>query len=414
MGTNSDDRTKSAIFAKLEDMQFGTFDSETGLRSLGELGANESATAKAISASTADKAYRQLAASSNVTTYSLLGALHSCPRKYELDKWEANRTGADADTGIINLDFAFGHAVGAGIQTYAATQSLSAAMLAAWLSWKAPFDAEKVDKRGVPSGKSLTWACYAVEKFADFWQRELADWEVVKILKKCPYCNEDGNQLRITSDYGPDDYEYEVSCEHCKGGAYIEKPAVELEFAVDFQNGFFHFGHIDVVLIHKITKKLAVWEGKTTGFENVDEALYANSSQALGYSVVIDAIAKQLPETNGSDYEVLYIVYSSTSREFQLLPFGKSRAQRAEWLQDILLDHANISNYQRLNFYPKRGESCYDGRFRSRCKWFGTCTLQTSSIFPSVQLKSLESIEQVDSVDFKFTLQELIDAQKGS
>lgn len=366
--------SKAAIFQTLDDLQFGPeFDGE--ITPLGELGSVAGAEAKAIAGATSNKAYRRLTSAGNVTTYSMLGLLHSCPRKFELEKYKANSPSAEIDTGTVNLDFAFGHAVGAGIQTYAATGNLTAALLATWLSWRAPYDAEKTDKRGNPSGKSLTWACYAVEKFSYFWQRELGDWEVVRLVNG--------------------------------------KKAVELEFAVDFQNGYFHFGHIDVVLQHKQTKQLAVWEGKTTGFEDVDEALYANSSQALGYSVVVDAIAKQLDHADGADYEVLYIVYSSSLREFQLLPFGKSRAQRAEWMQDILLDHSNIAAYQKLNFFPKRGEACYDGRWRSRCPWFGTCTLQTSSIFPNTELRKLENIEDIETVDFKFTLAELVKVQKG-
>ncbi len=361
-----------ALFNKLDDLVFG----EQFTGTAGELTGfgGHSGTAKAIASSTSNKAYRQLTAAGNVTTYSLLGNLHKCPRFYELEKYGANSPAAMVDSGTVNLDFAYGHAVGAGIQTYAATKNLTSALLACWLSWKAPYDAEKTDARGNPTGKSLTWACYAVEKFAYFWERELSDWEVVKLPSG--------------------------------------KDAVELEFGVDFQNGMFHFGHIDVVLKHKTLGRLAVWEGKTTGFATVDEAMYANSDQALGYSVVVDAIAQQIPGVTGSDYEVLYIVYSSTNREFQILPFGKSRTQRAEWLQSILLDHSAINAYSKLNFFPKRGESCYDGRWRQRCKWFGTCTMQTSSIFPGLELKKMASLDEVSTVDFKFTLDQLVASQQ--
>lgn len=365
---------RSAVFDRLDDMEFDT--EPTGVRQLDSINASARTLATIIANATSNKEYRRLTNAANVTTFSILSLLHSCPRKYELEKYSAAMPGVDLAGDSVNLDFSFGHAVGAGIQTYAATGNLTAALLATWLSWRAPYDAEKTDKRGNKTGKSLTWACYAVEKFTYFWERELADWEVVVLP--------------------------------------TGKKAVELEFAVDFQNGYFHFGHIDVVLRNKETRQLAVWEGKTTGFQEVDEALFANSSQALGYSVVVDAIAKQLADTDGADYEVLYIVYSSSAREFQLLPFGKSRTQRAEWLQDILLDHANIGTYSKIGFFPKRGESCYDGRFRQRCKWFGTCTMQTSSIFPGVQLQKLDAIGDIATVDFKFTLDELMAAQKGN
>lgn len=329
--------------------------------------------AKAISANTADKAYRRLTSSGNVTSYSLLSKLHECPRAYELDKLEANsklkRIDIDAP---MNLDFAYGHAVGAGIQTYAATGSLTASIFAAMTAWRAPWDAEKLSKQGRATGKSLTMATLAVQKFSYWWAENMSDWEVVVLPSG--------------------------------------KKAVELAFAVDFQNGKYHFGHIDVMLRNRASGAFAVWEGKTTGFENVNEAMYANSSQALGYSVVVDAIAAELG-ADGTEYEVLYIVYSSASREFQLLPFGKTRAQRAEWLQDVLLDHAMIDQYEKIQFYPKRGESCL-GRYGFTCKWFGSCSMRNSSLFPGVELSQLHDVDSVEALDFKFKLSELVAVQQ--
>jgi len=333
------------------------------------------AESKRISANTADKAYRRLTSHGNVTSYSLLGNLHECPRRFELDKLQANAEvplDVDVDPAEVNIDFAFGHAVGAGIQTYAVTHSILAAQWAAFCAWRAPWDAEKLDKNGkATAGKSLTLAMAAVENFIHFWDTTLSDFEVVVINGK---------------------------------------PAVELAFAVDMQNGFWHFGHIDAILRSKSTGRLAVWEGKTTAFENVNEAAYGNSSQALGYSVVVDAIA-QIIGAEGSDYEVFYIVFSSKSREFMLLPFGKSRKQRAEWIQDILLDHANIGTYERIQFYPKRGESCIN-KYRRQCYWYGQCHMSNKNLFPGTVAPELKSVENVEAVDFKFTRDELIASQK--
>lgn len=326
--------------------------------------------AKKISASTSDKAYRKLTSHGNVTSYSLLSELHECPRRFELNKLQANSE-APLDTGEVNLDFAFGHAIGAGIQTFAATQSIVAGQFAAFMAWKAPWDADKINAQGRSTGKNLTVATAAVEAFATFWEEELSDWEVLTINGK---------------------------------------PAVELAFAVDMQNGFYHFGHVDVVLRSRTTGRLAVWEGKSTAFENVNEATYGNSNQALGYSVVVDAIAQKIG-ADGSDYEVLYIIYSTTARKFQLLPFGKSRSQRAEWLQDTLLDHANIQTYQRIGFYPKRGESCINS-YRRQCYWYGQCHMQNSSLFPGTVAKTLTDVHDVESLDFVFTRDELIASQQ--
>lgn len=329
--------------------------------------------AKRISANTSDKGYRALVAHGNVTSYSKLEILHECPRKYELDQFSAAVDVAELDR-EFNADFAFGHAVGAGIQTFAVTNDLNASLLAAWMAWKGDWDAEKLDKQGRPTGKSLTWACYAVEKFASFWNSTLSGYDVFRLPNG--------------------------------------KPATEVSFAVDFENGNFHFGHIDNILIHRETKRLAVWEGKTTGFASVDEAMYANSDQALGYSVVLDAIAKQVG-ADATDYEVYYIVYSSSEREFQLLPFTKSRTQRAEWIQSILLDHATIDAYKR-SIFPKRGSACFNSKWRRKCGYYGTCTMSTSSLYPraTIPILAADTLANVESVDFVFTLSDLLAGQE--
>ena len=372
MATTDNDR--SSIFNRLDEIFHGSTTSGATLQEAATSGQIEQA--KKISANTSDKGYRRLMAHRNVTSYSKLNLVHSCPRLYELEmiKSAVPTTQILQEAEVIhNIDFAFGHAVGSGIQTYAATGSLVAAQLAGWLAWKAPWDAEKLDARGNPTGKSLTWAMYAIEKFAWFFQNELSDWEVLVLPNG--------------------------------------KPAVELAFGVDTQNGYFHFGHIDTVLRNRTTGRLAVWEGKTTGFEVVKDASYANSYQALGYSVVVDAIAHSLGNID-ADYEVLYVVYSSKSREFQLLPFTKSKTQRAEWLQDLLLDHAMIEKYSELGFFPKRGENCIN-KYGRQCDWFGSCQMRNSSLFPGVEVPVLPAITELESLDFSFTLDDLVTAQEN-
>lgn len=358
-----------AIFAKLDELipmeELRSPSASADPFALGE--------AKSIAASTSDKEYRKLIGNVNCTSHSKLSTLHKCPRLYELESLKAATPSAPNEPDILNADFAFGHAVGAGIQTYAATRDLIAAQFAAFLAWKAPWDFEKLDFRGNPTGKSLTWALVAVEKIPFFMETELAGWEVLRL---------------------PDG-----------------RPAVELSFGINTENGWFHFGHIDTVLVHVETKRLAVWEGKTTGQEIVDDAAYGNSYQALGYSVVVDAIADSLGLPS-ADYEVFYVVYSSKAREFQLLPFTKTRSARAEWLQDLLLTHATVDKYQELQFFPKRGDSCLD-KWGKKCHWYGQCHMRNASLFPAAKLTRVESIEGLKSVDFSFTLTELVEAQRN-
>ena len=303
--------------------------------------------------STADKDYEKLQSWVNTTSYSMLLTLHSCPRRYQLVKARAAGGGSQS----MNVDFAYGHTVGAGVQNWLVTGDLDIALFNGFMAWRIPYEAS-IDK----SKKTLWNALLAVMKYPDFHREVLDEWEVLVLPNG--------------------------------------KPAIELSFSVDFENGYKHYCHVDVILINKRTKQLAVQENKTTGSKSVEEAYYANSSQALSYAVLLDQLQVD------ASYEVFYCVYSTTSREWQLLPFTKNNTLRAEWINDVKLDHAAISTYRSIEFFPKRGESCFS--FNRRCEFFGECNL-TGHLPP---MKELPATEEAEPTDFQFTVSQIIQQQK--
>lgn len=205
-------------------------------------------------------------------------------------------------------------------------------------------------------------AFLAVEKFSHWWEEHMAgEWELA-------YFN--------------------------------NKPATEVTFLLDLENGYYHAGHIDVVLRNRVSGKYLVLEIKTTAIKNVDEAQYGNSEQPLGYSLVLDAIAENLDATNS--FEVLYLVYSSTERKLIPFTFKKQRTERAEWLQDLLLDHSLISTYRKLSLFPKRGNSCWS--FGGRCPHYGTCDLGAFKDNFDFREYKRSSMELPERTDFEFTL----------
>lgn len=304
-------------------------------------------------AMTSNKDYHQLVRFGNVTSYSQLLDLHSCPRKILLKKHYADRIDAED-----NIDFAFGHAVGAGVQNLWLTRDMNKALFNSFMAWNAPFDFEIRKKK-----KSIWEAGMAVEKFLPYIEENMEDWEL--------YTLPNG------------------------------KPGIELSFALDCGNGYKHYGHIDVVLRNKHTGEIAVIELKTTGLKYAEEAVYANSSQALGYSVILDTLFPGL-----SSYEVFHFIYSSTDREWTPMPFTKTVAHKSEWIKDLLLDHAMLDTYKRMHFYPKRGESCYN--YFRRCEFFGTC-----NITPDTELLVLGMEEDAEIVDYQLKLADIIEAQKA-
>ena len=304
--------------------------------------------------STADKQYDRLLQYSNVTSYSQLTLLHSCPRKFQLTKHRAT-TPEYRQLISPNLDFCFGHAVGAGAQNFLLTRDLAKAQLNGSLAWRAGFEDRK-DK-----GKKSLWeAMIAIEKFAA--------WEAL----------EDYELLKLPSG----------------------KPAIELSFSLHARDGFKHYGHMDIGLVHIHSGRITVLELKTEGALEPEDAKYANSNQATGYSVMLSAVYPSLTE-----YDVLYAVYSTLAREWSLIPYKKTILHRAETVKDLMLDQSTIATYEDIGYYPKRGESCYN--FRRRCEFFGECDL-----VPGEKLPVLGTHAEAEEPDFVISLDSVIEELK--
>ena len=306
--------------------------------------------------------YDKLICNKNLTTYSTQELLHACPRKFQIKKLAAFAGTSDR---INSPTFAFGHAVGAGVATYDATQNLRDAIWECFKAWDIDL-LESERKSASSSGKSFyeaVWALYAYESFYE--TSILPDYETVNI---------------------------------------------EATIAIDFEDGHYYSGHIDEVLRNKYTGRYLVKENKTSGFANINPALYSNSDQALSYSVVIDMLG-------GTDYEVLYTVYSVPKQEWITFSFVKPVYKKAGWLQDQLLIHKHIEDYQTVNFFPKRGSACF--QFMRTCEYYETCdtavdTKYGVSFDDLPELESINDIDKIEKVDYRTTLSAILAKQKAN
>lgn len=300
--------------------------------------------------------YRQQVGAKNVLSYSTALQLHSCPRRMMLEKVTAGKTPESDD----NPDFLYGHAVGAGIQSYIAYGDRERALLDCFLAWNGDLDVEK------PKAKKSVWfALLATEKFIQIRHQLLPGWEVAM---------------------------------------FNGKPAVELAFKLDLENGYYYLGHIDLILFNPETKKYMILELKTTSFTSVSEATYKNSAQALGYSMILDALVDRSGEDAVASYTVLYLVYKSGSQEYEALPFLKTRTQRASFLIELAMDCTMLDFYESQNYYPARGESCYS--FFRECEFFGICGLK-SMTDQFKDLRILQATEEVAGIDVELHVNEL-------
>lgn len=262
-----------------------------------------------------------------------------------------------------SVTFAYGHAVGAGIQ-FALNHTLSQnqVIFQTFLAW----DADLADEN-TKQNKTFWEALAAVEKFIEMRERGfLQGWQLVW---------------------------------------HEGKPAVELSFLIKLPGSFYYRGFVDAVLQHEDTGEIMVLECKTTSASSLNAATYKNSAQAIGYSIVLDHL---FPDK--SSYDVLYLVYKTKSREYDMLPFTKSYLQRALWIRELLLDLDVINLYDNADIYPMRGESCYD--FFRECDYLLLCTLATEKLTdPLTEEDEKRIMESHADYQIHITLMDLIDSQ---
>lgn len=305
-----------------------------------------------VPAGTIDPRIKLMSYSSNLT-------LHKCPRKLELYKKKATDDPENPEAASNqNVTFAFGHVVGDAIQNILDGWSEEKVIWNLFLGWHAALD-DSNDKQV----KSIWWAILAAQKFISLREQGfLNDYELL---------------------------------------SYNGKPAKELSFRIHLPNGFKFRGSVDAVLRHRTTGRILVLEVKTSSMANLNPTTFKNSSQAIGYSVVLDVIA---PDANS--YDVLYLVYLTKSLEYQQLRFPKTYLQRAQWIQELLLDAETIEMYERAGVYPMRGESCFD--FYRDCEYLSQCSLSTELVtVPLVE----DAIHDSKVYDVELSLEDLIESQ---
>lgn len=266
---------------------------------------------------------------------------------------EAQEVSEDEDASS-SVTFAFGHVVGLGIQEYLTHKNLEKTIFACFLMWEPDLLADNPKQN-----KSFWLAIGAVERFISSYNAGFLG-------------------------------EYDLAY-------YNGKPATELSFLIHFPDGYTYKGYVDAVLVHKTTGEVVVLEVKTTSAYSVNGATYKNSAQAIGYSIVLDALFPNL-----SAYTVNYLVYKTKSMEYDVLPFTKSYLDRALWIRQLLLDIDVINMYEEAGIYPMRGESCNE--FFRECEYFGICSLATESLVSELNAEDTAKIKQRLDTEFQITL----------
>ena len=256
-------------------------------------------------------------------SYSALEELHTCERKFQLNRLLAGDRSREESPHL-----SFGSAFGTGVQSYLEHQDKERALFDCWLAYWPIAEDDK---------KSQVRAHICLENAFHTLDNLLMEYELV---------------------------------------FFEGKPAVELSFRLDVDEKFYFVGYVDVILRHRFTNNYVIVEVKTTGLSILDVSpLYKNSGQALGYSIILD----QIVGAEQAEYEVLYIVCqlgrTFTESKIHLLPFNKTLLDRFTWFLTLGLDVKHLHEMAELGVYPKRGGSCLS--FMRPCMHFGTCGLHS-------------------------------------
>lgn len=279
-------------------------------------------------------------------SYSTLETLYTCERKYQLEHLLVNGTKRQD-----NEHFSFGHCFGEGVAHYLVHQDKDAALFVAWLAYWPQIETDK--KNQAKAINALNVAFYELDNI-------LQDYEVV---------------------------------------SFDNKPAVELSFRLNIDDFYYYAGHIDVVLRNRWTGKYYIFENKTTGLELHDlSPLYANSGQALGYSIVLDKITGE----ELTDYGVLYFVCQlgkGYTPKVHTITFDKTLLDRLNWFMSLGLDVERLKRMEELGVYPKRGSACL--QYMRPCVHFGTCGLHGLD-------RSVGIVEDKEQYQFVYQMDELV------
>lgn len=277
---------------------------------------------------------------------STLNTVHSCERKFQLDKLLEGGTRDETEHTV------FGKAYGVGVACYFVTQDADRALFEAWYAYWPELE---TDKKNIPRLLAALMASFS---------------QIDTMLM-----------------------EYEVAF-------FNGKPAVELSFRLNINPEYYFVGYIDLVLRHRFTGVHYIFDAKHTGLQLFDlEPLYKHSGQTLGYSVALDRIVG----AELSSYGVIYFV-AQLGKEFkakiQVLTFEKTLLDRLQWFITLGMDVKHLELMAQLGVYPRRASACL--AFNKPCRYFGTCHLH------SLDTPKKREIDTI-AYDFTYELEELIE-----
>ncbi len=285
-------------------------------------------------------------------SYSSENTLRLCERRFFLDKVVVGPS-------QTSVPFAFGHAVGAGVQTLWATDSLDKARAATFFAWDVSLEEKKESTK-----QSSAFALRAVEKYFPFYQLLSQEWELA---------------------------------------VFNGEKAIEYSMLIEFPFSFKYRAFVDFILKNKESEVYAVNEVKTDGGTWQHEAKYKNSAQGVIYSLLLDQLVE-----NHSSFFVEYPVYYTRSQEWVPFSFPKGLIDKVRWIKTVLKDIEDIKSCEEKGFWPMRGASCM--AFGKPCQYLDYCGLPDAALVSGEELLARKiEIEEKKKYSFVVKLEEIVE-----
>lgn len=321
-------------------------------------------------------------------------ALHKCPRFYELYKLldssseqkqmliqsiddflssSITEDGEEVDQGERHLSF--GDLVGFGVQRYFfwlsnstylnAKDVIEQVQLELWLRYD--YSLEEDNERAMRDKKTFIHALYSVEKLAAYYSN---NFEFLQLF-------------------------------FLPSG----EPATELGMTIDLGNGWKTRGFTDLVVKNSISEMLGIIEVKTTKNSKLHAAMYQNSGQAIGYDLVLETLASELQLQKRDNFELIFLIYVTSSKEWKHFEFLKTRLQRGNWLRTLMSDMKDIISYSEASHFPMRGENCF--AFYKPCKYFEICEMSNDVLLGDIY--AIPEKEEKGLYKYNYTVEQIID-----
>lgn len=292
-------------------------------------------------------------------SHSSLSLLNSCPRKYQLTKL----LGREREQSIHLL---YGRAFGAAIQSYLIDGNLEEAYLQAAINWDADLD------------------------YYELGHFEKTFWNCLVAIEQFSFIYRESSTCKLS--------EYEVFV------LPSNKLSVEVSLRIKLPNGFYHRGHIDVILRHRETGKLLIVDVKTSNAKYVNFNKYVNSGQLLSYSIVLSTLFPKLV-----DFDVLYYEYLTSLRRFESHLQTVTNYNKAKYLKNLITSTKIVTLYEETcgdEGYPQNGNAC--NNFGKPCSLLSTCGLSNSSLFSFGYQVETRDAKELDNINYDIDL-DLID-----